>query len=839
MTLLGKTIGNFRVIDLIGEGGMGEVYIGYDERLKRKVALKAIRGERRFDEEAKARLLREAEILSKLEHPNICRLYDFIETKNADVLVLELIRGESLNKMQIDALSRSEKLEIAIQICEVLSDAHSLSVVHRDLKPENVMIDNRGEVRVLDFGLANTIIDHETATRIWTTIASGDFQSIAEHFERTPGGGFKTDDGIFLGTPMYMSPEQARCQPTTAASDMYSFGLLLQWLFTGKAPYPKGIPLPELFYKAGTGETLPVEGVQDDLRKLIERLKSVDPSRRPTALDTVEHLKWILEAPRRRAKRLAIVAVISALTVGIIISSFGLFRAKRSARLERIARDRQEKMSDFLVDMWVSPSPMKQGRDVKVIDVLAYGKEKVDEEFDDDPVTKATLLNHLATTYRRLGEYEKAESIITECLDYCRSTLGPDHSRTINVMIDLGVLMGYDERFQEAETLFRDALSIGEKKLEPDNEIIIYGKVNLAEVLLRAAEYAEAKTLLEESLSVIRADEELQYKFGPKVLLDLGNVLMDEEDFPGAEKIFLELVEDYEKKGDTDNPNYIAAMVSAARTFMEQNKFEDGLRYMREGLELSIRINGEHHITTLASTINLGQALSALGKYEEAFTYTKRGYEASQDIFGAKAPTTIFISVNYANLLTKLGRVAEAEPILNEAVARNIELMGPEHPNTIMSQYGLALLMFESGRNPEAEVLIRNVVDTSTRALGADKDMTLECKDLMGRILNRKGDHVQAEKIHREVLETRTEALGGDNPSNSNTLLYLAESLYGQEKYEESCQRAEQAVRINYSSLGGEHPSTMESIAVLRKVFAAAGRTEQANALLESLELHE
>ena len=839
MSLLGNTIGNFRVIDLIGEGGMGEVYIGYDERLKRKVALKAIRGERRFDEEAKARLLREAEILSKLEHPNICRLYDFVETENADVLVLELIRGESLNKMQMDALSHSEKLKIAIQICEVLSDAHALSVVHRDLKPENVMIDNRGEVRVLDFGLANTIIDPETASKIWSEIASGTFQSNTTFFERTPGGGFKTDKGIFLGTPAYMSPEQAHCKPTTAASDMYSFGLLLQWMFTGKPPYPPGLSLPEIFLRAGNGETLSPDGIEDDLRKLIERLKSIDPAGRPTALDTLEHLQWILEAPRRRAKKLAVGAVIAALSMGIVISAFGLFRAMRSARLERIARDRQEKMSDFLVDMWVSPSPMARGRDVKVIDVLEYGKEKVDEEFDDDPLIKATLLNHLATTYRRLGEYEKAESIITECLDYCRNTLGPDHSRTINVMIDLGVLYGYDERFQEAETLIREALSLGEKKLEADNEIIIYGKVNLAESLVRTAEFSEAKALLQEVLSVIRGSEELQYKFGPKVLLDLGNVLIDEEDFPGAEKIYLELLEDYEKKGDTNNPNYVAAMASVARVFMEQKKYEEGLRSMREGLELSTRINGERHMTTLVTTINLGQALFELGKYEEAYTYTERGYRASMEMFGEKAPTTVFISVNYANLLTKLGRVAEAESILNEAVARNIEQLGADHPNTILSQYILTLLLFESGRDAEAEIMIRNVLESSTRALGADKDISLECKDLMGRILNRKGDHEQAERIHREVLAARVSALGSNDPSISSTVQFLAESLYAQRKYEESCQRIEQAVRSHVEDYGTDHPTTKESAALLLKVFTAADKHDQANALLDSLGLRE
>jgi tetratricopeptide (TPR) repeat protein len=120
---------------------------------------------------------------------------------------------------------------------------------------------------------------------------------------------------------------------------------------------------------------------------------------------------------------------------------------------------------------------------------------------------------------------------------------------------------------------------------------LIYAKSQLAENLIRKAEFSEAKALLQESLAAIRGSEELRYKFGPKVLLDLGNILVQEEDFPGAEKIFLELLEDYEKKGDTNSPNYAAAMGSVARVFMEQKKYEEGLSYMREGLELSTRIN--------------------------------------------------------------------------------------------------------------------------------------------------------------------------------------------------------------------------------------------------------
>jgi serine/threonine protein kinase len=839
MTLIGKTIGNFRVMDLIGEGGMGEVYVGYDERLKRKVALKSIRGERRFDERIKKRLIREAEILSKLEHPNICRIYDLLETEDADVLVLELIKGETLNKLQINDLSHSQKLKIAIQIGEVLSDAHAHSVVHRDLKPENVMIDNRGDVKVLDFGLAHSSIDQQTVAMYKPDPSSDALLSEAASIEWMPGAGFRTEHGLILGTPMYMSLEQACYRPVTAASDMYSYGLLLQWLFTGNPPYPTELTPTELFARASNGTTLPPDGVQDDLRKLIERLKSVDPARRPTALDTVEHLKRIVEAPKRRARKLVMTGAICILTVGIIISGLSLYRAKESEHLEQLARSRQEKMSDFLVDMWVSPSPMQHGRDVKVIDVLAYGKEKVEREFHDDPVTKATLLNHLATTYRRLGEYEKAETLITECLDYCRNTFGPDHTRTISAMIELGILLSFDERFPEAETLIRDALISGKETLEDDHELMVYAKVQLAENLMKRAEFSEAKELLQEALSVIRSSEALQYKLGPKALLDLGNVLQQEEDHPAAEKIFLELVEDYEEKGDDENPNYIAAVGSVARAFMEQGKHGEGLRYMRKGLDLSTRINGERNRTTLAFLVNLGQVLEDLGKYEEAIIYTERGFRIFKEVFGERAPDTAFISVNYAHLLLKLGRIDEAESLLNEAVSLDIEQLGLEHPNTLIAQYVLALLLLESDRIVEAETLIRDVLVRSARALGEDKDITLECKDLLGRILSTAGYGEQSERIHREVLETRISAQGSSNPSTSNTLLYLAGSLYQTGKYEESCEHIEQALRSHFANYGSDHPSTRESAALLVQAFSASGRSDEAHSLLKSLGLEE
>ena len=154
MNLAGRSFGHIRVDRILGQGGMGDVYEGFDVRLARRVALKVLNSEGQLDEEARARLIREARTLSKLDHPNICRIYDFIDDGVSDVLVLELIDGRTLQEAMDDGLSTAEKLRIARAIASVLVAAHRAGIIHRDLKPENVMLTKSGQVKVLDFGLA-------------------------------------------------------------------------------------------------------------------------------------------------------------------------------------------------------------------------------------------------------------------------------------------------------------------------------------------------------------------------------------------------------------------------------------------------------------------------------------------------------------------------------------------------------------------------------------------------------------------------------------------------------------------------------------------------------------
>jgi serine/threonine-protein kinase len=446
VSLVGSTVGRIRILSALGRGGMGEVYVGYDDTLDRRVALKAIRAEHRLDARAKARFLREARALSRLDHPNICRIHDYVEQAESDFLVLELIDGRSLEDAIGEGLARDAQLRVAEQIAGALAAAHAEGVVHRDLKPANVMLTDAGEVKVLDFGLAAPARDGPAAPRPAspeTEAAASPASSLATAGD-TPffetgedDGGALTRAGAVLGTPAYMSPEQARGEPPTTASDMYSLGLTLQTLFTGQRPYAPGLDASELLEQAARAQTLPVAGLPRDLQALLEGLKAPAAAARPTALEALARLRFIRDAPRRRLRRLAVAAVLVAAAFGALKYTLDLRRERAVAVAARQEAERRRSQAEDLVQFMLGdlrqrlePVGRLDALDGVAAKALDYFASVPDEELsDDDRFRQAKALTQIGEVRTAQGDLAGARRSLEEAHPLARDLVarGPSN----------------------------------------------------------------------------------------------------------------------------------------------------------------------------------------------------------------------------------------------------------------------------------------------------------------------------------------------------------------------------------------------------------------------------
>lgn len=362
MPRVGQRYAQFEIVRLLGEGGMGEVYEGYDHKLERRVAIKAIRAEARLAGEIRARFLREARVLGRLAHPGICEVYDFLETPEVDLLVLEFVDGQTLREHATQGLGQSGLLGLMAQVADALAAAHGQGVVHRDLKPDNIMVLPNGSVRILDFGIAVSLrgplderpltprpVDPDAPT-VRGPLATTMSPIAGVTPTPTPRDGPSAGDrltrvGAVLGTEGYMSPEQSAGAAVGTASDLYSFGVILARQLTRCESQPAQAP------------------GQPELRLLLRQLSASEPNARPTAAATAAELRRILALPaqaalerrRRRGVGLALT------TLALLCASMAwLAWMAHAARVEtELRQQRAEALIDYIyTDLYRGLEPL-------------------------------------------------------------------------------------------------------------------------------------------------------------------------------------------------------------------------------------------------------------------------------------------------------------------------------------------------------------------------------------------------------------------------------------------------------------------------------------------------
>ena len=382
-------IGRIKISELLAHGGMGDVYAGTDTLLERPVAIKIINPNQRLSAARRTAFLNEAKVISGLQHPNICQVYDFFEALDRDVLVMELIKGKTLRHL-LKKDRTSSALNYIIQICKALVSAHERGIAHQDIKPENIMVDANHQIKVLDFGIAS--------------------------FDRKNIHGV---EGV-SGTPGYMSPEQAKGEIATTATDIYSFALLIIEIYTGKRTFDPALTTFELIEKAKTGETYLPKNIPNKLSKLLIKMLDKDTNERPSARETLVRLLEVQEIPRKRLS-------VGLTLLGLFLVGFGVWKYTSDLKVERqlalnakdqaeTARANAEGLVNFMLED-LNSGLQSVGR----LDLMESVAEKAHQYYQNEDVNEvsgqsAMALIRVAEVYDYQGKKQDAITALKQSL---------------------------------------------------------------------------------------------------------------------------------------------------------------------------------------------------------------------------------------------------------------------------------------------------------------------------------------------------------------------------------------------------------------------------------------
>jgi serine/threonine protein kinase/tetratricopeptide (TPR) repeat protein len=756
---LPASIGHYRILRLLGEGGMGVVYEAEQDRPRRVVALKVIKPGL-ASHELLRRFEQESEALGRLQHPGIAQIH---EAGTADsgfgpqpYFAMELIRGESLPQYaEAHHLNTRQRLELMAKVCEAVHHAHQRGIIHRDLKPGNILVDESGQPKILDFGVARVTDSDAQATR-------------------------QTDLGELVGTLAYMSPEQVIGDPLEidTRSDVYSLGVILFELLAGRLPYKIGGQVHAAVQTIREEDPATLSSInrthRGDIETIAAKALEKDRGRRYASAvgmagDIRRYLNdepiiarppsatYQLQKFARRHKPLVagVVAVFVVLIAGIIASSWEAARARRAEQVAIAERNRAnteaataKAVNDFLQnDLLAQASANNQAGpgtkadpDIKVRTALDRAAARIEGRFKAQPLVEASIRQTIGNTYRDLGLYPEAQKQLERALELRRRVLGNGHSESVNSMSDLAALYYWQGKYVQAEPLYIEALRVGRRTLGEEHPQTLGDMNALAQLYLYWGKYAEAEPLYKKVIEL-----------GPHVL--------------GAE-----------------DPTVLHAVGELADVYRLEGKFTQAEPLYLKELKIKRRVIGEEHPDTLGSMNNLAAFYRDEGKYVEAEQLLSAVVEVTRRTMGEQHPNTLAVMNNLAGLYRDEGAYAQAEPLFLKVLETGTRVMGEEHPTTLSAMNGLALLYLYERNYSQAESLFSKVIKLQRPVLGAGHPRRLASMNDLALVYLYERRYAQAELLLRDALNLH-------QSTNSNTWRryssqnMLGGSLAAQKKY--------------------------------------------------------
>jgi serine/threonine protein kinase/tetratricopeptide (TPR) repeat protein len=798
-SLLGRVIGQYLIVSVLGRGGSGTVYLGEraDKQYSAQVAVKII------DESAAAsfgaRFRAERQILASLNHPNIARLLDAGETEaHQPYLVMEYIHGEPVDQYcDREQLDLRARLELFLQVCGAVQYAHQNLIVHRDIKPANILVTGEAIPKLLDFGIAK-LLDASDVTK--------------------PSDLTRMNDRLL--TPEYASPEQILGKPVTTASDVYSLGVVLYQLLTGLRPYTLSSSsasqleleraicvtdpmrpsaavhaakaavssedepsITTLALARGTTPEKLERSLIGDLDAIIMRALRKEPQLRYSSVEQLiadirHHLSnepvqarqgnWVYYTNRFvRRNRLAVAA--SATFVMFLMGVSAVMSYQRSQTeaalvLATQEKERAEAVSGFMRNMFAAADPFVNfGREQSARDVLDQASRSIETDLNVQPEVRAPLLETIGVAYRRMGMPDRAVPQLESALRLQRQLQPGNNPRTAALLIELAIATREAGQFKQSDQLFSEAQLMTEQSGESNPQVT-------AKLLVENGRLENLRSNTAQAYkSFTKALELMRQACGPRdpevgsILSELANILSWSDDLAGAEAAAREAVDIYRSVAEL-HPDRIKADYHLAEILLYQGRVAEAAPIFERTLTAQ-RLLYKSNSKVADTLASLAQVRMAQGDPKSAEGFVREALSAHHDSGSTAYGKIGYLQTMLGTVLIKQSKFAEAEEVLRGTLDLFAKSLPPDHEYVASAEHYLGEALAGGGKLADAEAAFTASMNRWKRT-DAPEWRSARSASALGEVLHREGRDQEAERYLVSSLRVITAATGVDRETS-------------------------------------------------------------------------